>query len=373
MQGFYKFLSFVVVLVSVGANSLNTYRDSSVIERFKNWVDTHRIQAKDDHNLAHMFDNWLSNDKFIDETNSRNLTYSVGHNAFSGMNSEEFGEFMGFRANQDLLAKGDGFLRGSVPTVQQGEVLDVSALPTEVDWRTKGVVNAIQSQEQCGSCWAFSATASLESASAIKYGTLPKLSEQELVSCAGLKYGNLGCNGGMYDGAWNYVKVVGGQCSESSYPYTSGAGVTGSCVKGCSPVSGTKVTSYVTVTPKSDSAMMTALSIGPVSIAIEADTRSFQLYNGGIYSDYEGCNANSKTKGVNSQPNIDHAVVLVGYGSNSGQDYYILRNSWDTTWGDVKGTTNGVSNAGYMLIARGSAYVPYGMCGVLYQPEYPLV
>lgn len=373
MQGLYKFLSFVIVLVSVGANTLNSHRDSSVIERFKNWVEEHHIFARDDHHLAHMFDNWVSNDKFIEETNSRNLSYTLGHNAFSGMNSEEFGEFMGFRANQDLLAKGDGFLRGSIPTVQQGDVLDVSALPTEVDWRTKGVVNAVQNQASCGSCWAFSATASLESASAIKYGKLPKLSEQQLVSCAGLKYGNLGCNGGNYFSAWNYVKDVGGQCSESSYPYTSGNGDTGSCVKGCSAVSGTKVTSYVDVTPNSDSALMTALTVGPVSIAIEADTRSFQLYNGGIYSDFTGCNKNSGTKGANSQPNIDHAVVLVGYGSSSGQDYYILRNSWDTTWGDVKGTTNGVSNAGYMLIARGSQYGPYGMCGVLYDPMQPVV
>jgi len=373
MTRFFKVLSFFALFSVALSNCLESYRDSSVIDRFKNWIDVHKIQARDDHHLAHMFENWLSNDKFIIETNSRNLTYTLGHNAFSGMNSEEFGEFMGFKANEELLAKGDGFLRGSIPTVSQGDVLDVSALPTSVDWRTKGVVNPVQNQMQCGSCWAFSATASLESASAIKYGSLPKLSEQQLVSCAGLKYGNLGCNGGMYDSAWNYVKDFGGQCSESAYPYTSGNGNTGSCVKSCSAVSGTKVSSYVTVTPKSDSALMTALTVGPVSIAIEADTRSFQLYSSGIYSDFEGCNANSKTKGANSQPNIDHAVVLVGYGTQNGQDYYILRNSWDTTWGDVKETTNGVSNAGYMLIARGSQYAPWGVCGLLYQPEYPVV
>ena len=118
---------------------------------------------------------------------------------------------------------------------------------------------------------------------------------------------------------------------------------------------------------------MTALTNGPVSIAIEADSRSFQLYNGGIYSDFIGCNINSETIGVNSVPNLNHAVVLVGYGSSFGQDYYILRNSWDTRWGDVKGTINGVSNAGYMLIARGSQYGPYGMCGVLSLPNQPIV
>lgn len=372
MQNFFKLFSFVATLAVVFSNSLNSYRDSSVIERFKNWVEEHRIQPKDDHHLSHMFDNWLSNDKFIFETNAKNLSYTLGHNAYSGMNSEEFAEFMGFRANEDLLSKGSGFLRGSVPTIQQSDVLDVSALPTSVDWRTKGVVAPIQNQQSCGSCWAFSASASLESASAIKYGKLTKLSEQQLVSCAGLKYGNLGCNGGNYNNAWNFVKDNGGQCSEDSYPYTSGNGETGSCVKGCSPVSGTKVSSYVTVTPQSDSALMTALTVGPVSISIEADTRSFQLYSQGIYSDYLGCNKNSATKGANSQPNIDHAVVIVGFGSQNGQDYYILRNSWGA-WGDVSGTTNGVSNSGYMLIARGSQYAPWGMCGLLYDPLYPVV
>ena len=370
MQSLFKFLSFFVVLVSIGANSLNSFRDSSIIDRFKNWVETHTIEASDDHHLAHMFDNWLSNDKFIEDTNSRNLTYTLGHNVYSGMNIDEFGDFMGFRANADLLAQnqGNGFLRGSVPTVEQSDVLDTESLPSIIDWRQKGDVSEIRDQSGCGSCWAFSGTSTVESATAIKTGHLYDLSEQESVSCAGLKYGNLGCNGGYYSGLFDFSKANGGICSESAYPYTSGNGDTGSCVKGCTPVAGTKVTSYVDVTPNSDSAMMTALTIGTVSIAIEADTRSFQLYSGGVYSDFEGCNANSKTKGANSQPNIDHAVVLVGYGSDAGQDYYILRNSWGTTWGDVK---NG--NAGYMLISRGSQYAPYGVCGVLYDPMYPVV
>ena len=98
MQGFLKVFSFLAVLVAVSANAFNSinHRDTSVIERFKNWVEMHSIQATDDHHLAHMFENWLSNDKFIIETNSLNLTYTLGHNAYSGMNSGEFGEFMGF-------------------------------------------------------------------------------------------------------------------------------------------------------------------------------------------------------------------------------------------------------------------------------------
>ena len=373
MSSFLKFIAFLVVIVASSANSLNSYKDQNVIDRFRNWVDDFRIKSNDDHHLAHMFENWLGNDKFIEFTNSKNLTYTLGHNSYSGMNSEEFSEFMGFKANNDLLSKGEGYLRGSIPTVQQGEIMDLSSLPDSVDWRTKSAVTEVKNQGQCGSCWAFSGTATVESAVAIKSGHLYDLSEQQAVSCAGLKYGNLGCNGGMYNNLWKFLEVS-GQCSEASYPYTSGTTQeTGSCQTTCTPIAETKVSTYITVNHQSDAALMTALTVGPVSIAIEADTRSFQLYNGKIYSDFEGCNANSKTKGDNSQPNIDHAVVLVGYGTENGQDYYILRNSWGTTWGDISGNTNGVSNAGYMLISRGSQYGPYGMCGVLYEPMYPVV
>lgn len=357
-----------------------SHSDSSLITKFKNWVEQFKIEARDDHHLVHMFENWLSNDKYIFETNSKNLTYTLGHNAFSGMNSSEFSEYMGFKTNAKLLNK--GFLRSDLNTpntpntvkiLKQENITDIKSLPIEIDWRTKGVVSEIRNQLQCGSCWAFSGTSTLESAVAIKTGNLYDLSEQQSVSCAGLRYGNLGCNGGMYDGLWDYSKNNNGICSETDYPYTSGNGNTGSCIKDCTPITGTKTQSYVSVTPKSDSALMTALNVGQVSISIEADQKSFQFYNSGIYNDYEGCNSNSKTKGADSLPNIDHAVVLSGYGTENGHDYYILRNSWGTEWGDINGKTNGVSNAGYMLIARGSQYGPWGMCGLLNQPEYPVV
>lgn len=349
MSKFSKFLGLFATLATF-ANSQIFHQDSSVIERFRTWVDTHRIVANDDHHLAHMFENWLSNDKFIFETNAKNLTYTVGHNAFSGMNSDEFAEFMGFRANQELLAKGDGFLRGSVKTVQQEGIMDLESLPTSVDWRTKGVVSEVRDQGQCGSCWAFSGTSTIESAVAIKTGHLYDLSEQQAVSCAGLRYGNLGCNGGMYNNLFNWDKT--GICSEASYPYTSGeTKETGSCQTTCTPISETKVQSYVTVTPYSDSSMMTALNVEPINIAIQADSKSFQMYKSGIYTDLQGCGNT-----------LDHAVVLVGYSSENGQDYYILRNSWGN-WGE----------SGYMRIGRGSQYGKYGMCGLLSEPMYPIV
>jgi C1A family cysteine protease len=332
--------------------------ESNLIERFKNWVITHKIQANDEHHLAHMFENWLDNDKFIELTNFQNLSYTLGHNAYSGMNSDEFNQFMGFGANKDFLAKrnfnsdtdGEGFLRGSVSVISQTEILDLSVLPTSIDWRTSGVVSEVRDQGQCGSCYSFSSTSTLESAVAIKYGKLYDLSEQQIVSCS-LKYGNLKCNGGYYSSAWDFNKEN-GQCSEADYPYTSGKGDGGNCISECKPVSGTQVKSYVDVVPSSDSALMTALTVEPVSIAIEADTRSYQMYKSGVYTDFKGCG-----------DTLDHAVVLVGYGSDTNQDYYILRNSWGTSWGEN----------GYMRIGRGSQYGDSGMCGLLLDPMYPVV
>ena len=353
----------------------NTNIETNIIERFENWFIQHKITSRDNSHLVQIFENWIDNDKFISIINAKNLSYTLGHNSYSGMNTEEFGQYMNFNSNQNLLIKNNGNeyeneneneyrnLRGNIPIIKQNNISDLKDLASSIDWRTKGVVGDIRNQLQCGSCYSFSGTSTIESAVAIKTGKLYDLSEQETVSCAGIKYGNLGCNGGYYSGIWDFSKDNNGICSEESYPYTSGNGASGSCVKGCIPVSGTKVQSYVDVIPNSDSSMMSALNVGTISIAIEADTRTFQLYSQGIYSDFEGCNGNSKTKGVNSQPNIDHAVVLVGYGTENGQDYYILRNSWGNTWGEN----------GYQRISRGTQYGPFGMCGVLYDPMYPVV
>ncbi len=361
MQGFLKLASIFAIITNVISSN------TPIMDRFKNWIEIHKIQARDDAHLDHIFNNWFSNDKYIEEINSKNLSYTLGHNAYSGLNSDEFTEMMGFKQNSELVEKGTGFLRRNIKSSSSYEFLNVetqNTIQSSIDWRTKGVVGNVRDQGSCGSCWSFSGTSTIESAVAIKTGKLYDLSEQQSVSCAGIKYGNLGCNGGYYSGLWDYSKSNGGICSEDTYQYTSGkSGETGSCKTICSPISGTIVNRYVDVVPNSDSELMSALNVGTVSIAIEADTRSFQLYSSGIYNDYEGCNKNSGSKGANSLPNIDHAVVLVGYGTQENQDYYILRNSWSESWGEN----------GYMLIGRGSKYGTYGMCGVLYDPMYPIV
>jgi C1A family cysteine protease len=227
-------------------------------------------------------------------------------------------------------------------------------LPESVDWREKGAVTNVKDQGQCGSCWSFSSTGSLEGAYAIKYGNLVSFSEQELVDCSNIRNGgtNLGCNGGEMQSTLDWIGSNGGLCTEQSYPYVSGTTLkAGTCQKTCSAVSGSVVKSTVAVPTNSDTAMMTALTQQPVSIAIEADTRYFQSYSGGILT--------STTCGTN----LDHGVLITGYGEENGQKYWNVKNSWGTSWGEN----------GYIKIARSESESDPGICGIAKSPTFPSV
>ncbi len=326
------------------------------VHRFREWANNFNVELPLDTsaNFGRMFENWFSNDKHIENINSQNLTYTLGHNAYSGYSSKEFAELMGFGSNRKILDNYDEkisqmrFLRGS----QIGSIQSLESLPVSVDWRIKDAVTGVKDQGQCGSCWSFSTTGALEGAYAIKYNTLKSFSEQQLVDCDnGLRL-NHGCNGGLMDSAFDWIGTNGGLCLESDYPYTSGTTQTaGSCKKTCSVDPNSTVKSYVDVTPSSDNAMMSALALQPVAIAIEADQSSFQLYRSGVFTGSCGTS-------------LDHGVLLVGYGTSSGTDYYIMKNSWGTTWGEN----------GYMRMGRGSQYNNGdGQCGLLMQGSYPVV
>lgn len=222
--------------------------------------------------------------------------------------------------------------------------------PASIDWREKGAVTSVKDQGQCGSCWTFSATGAIEGAWALHTGNLIDLSEQELVDCAGLKYGSMGCNGGQMDGAFKFV-MDNGQCSLSCYPYTSGVTKTGGTCeqKTCQPVA--HISSCSDVKPNDQLSLKAAVAQQPVSIAIEADTRYFQSYSGGILT--------SSSCGTN----LDHGVLIVGYGTENGQDYWLVKNSWSTTWGDN----------GYVKIARSDSTDDAGICGIAMQPSFPSV
>lgn len=217
----------------------------------------------------------------------------------------------------------------------------------ELDWRKRGAVTAVKNQGTCGACWAFSATGAIEGQHYLKTKNLVSLSEQNLIDCSG-RYGNNGCNGGNAFRAFNYVRDNGGVDTEMSYPFEERDG---SCMFSRSSV-GATVRGFNWVTPQGDeNALLEAVTtVGPVSVMIDANHNTFYHYNGdGVY--YEPSCSSVKH---------DHAVLVVGYGTENGKDYWLVKNSWGSDdWG----------RNGYILMARNRN----NNCGIASHPSYPIV
>jgi len=282
---------------------------------------------------------WKSNLDYVTQHNTDadngKHTFWLGMNKFADLTAKEFAAiYNGFNATLRTQSRSQR-IHVHDPTV---------ALPDSVDWRTQGYVTPIKDQGQCGSCWAFSTTGSLEGQHFKATGKLVALSEQNLVDCS-QKQGNMGCDGGLMDQAFQYIKDNNGIDTEDSYPYTA---EDGTCAFNPSNVGATD-SGYTDVKAKDESALQSAVAtVGPVSVAIDASHTSFQLYKKGIYHE-PFC----------SQTALDHGVLAVGYGSQSGKDYWIVKNSWGTGWGDQ----------GYILMSRNKN----NNCGIATQSSYPNV
>jgi C1A family cysteine protease len=204
-------------------------------------------------------------------------------------------------------------------------------IPDSFDWNDKGAITAVKDQGQCGSCWAFSATETIESFHFLAGKSLTDLSPQQIVDCDTDCYG---CNGGWTQNAFNYVESAGGLDTESSYPYTA---QDGTC--NYQPAdAGAKVVSwsYVTQSDDENAMLQTLAQTGPLSICVDAS--SWQDYNGGVLSD---CGQS-----------VDHCVQCTGYSTQDGTDAWNVRNSWGTDWG-----VNG-----YIYLARGGDTCAIGSC-----------
>ncbi|KAL6072965.1 Cathepsin L [Balamuthia mandrillaris] len=207
--------------------------------------------------------------------------------------------------------------------------LGVESLPSRVDWREQGIVSPVKDQGKCGSCWTFAAAETLESAYAKKTGQLFTLSEQQILDCTPNPDecgGTGGCHGGTVELA--YTRLVAfeqGLATEWTYPYTSYFGEAFQCRFNASRTKvAAKVGSYVVIPSNKYTPLLQAVAtLGPIAISVDAST--WHNYEGGVY---DGCNQ--------TNPDINHAVQLVGYGTDekTGQDYWLVRNSWGPAWGE---------------------------------------
>jgi cathepsin L len=300
---------------------------------WESWKQEHSKKYEDDDTETKRYGIWLDNMAFIEKHNSEGHSFTVGMNAFGDLTTDEIVQmYNGYVAPQT---------NSSLPAFKASP--DFVPLET-VDWREKGAVTPVKNQGQCGSCWAFSATGSLEGQHFLKDGRLVSLSEQNLIDCS-KKEGNNGCKGGLMDRAFKYIIENGGIDTEASYPYQAHDEL---CRFREMSV-GATMTSYRDVERGSQTALTEAITrIGPISAAMDAHLQTFHFYKRGVYNDPK-C---SSTK-------LDHGILPVGYGIYEGQEYYLVKNSWGPAWG----------NEGYFMIARGFE----NMCGLATQASYPIV
>jgi len=283
---------------------------------------------------------WTSTVEMISEHNAEyeagDHSYNLGENELADLTPDEIKQRM-----NGLVPETDDSEDGVVMVTES----ELAKMNKTVDWRPHGYVTEVKNQAHCGSCWAFSATGSMEGAHFKSSGKLVSLSEQNLVDCSRKEH-NLGCMGGLMDNAFKYVIDNHGIDTEASYPYNATTGKT--CKFNNSSI-GATISSFKDIPKNSEMDLQKAsATVGPISVGIDAHLPSFHFYKSGVYHDKK-C----------SSVHLDHGVLVVGYGVEKGKEYWLVKNSWGATWGEK----------GYIKMARNKK----NACGIATQASYPVV
>lgn len=322
----------IIVILAVLACAVANLRDRDFYERkFVDYIREHRLNNFSGAEFLKRLQTFADNHDMIEEHNKGSHGFKMAVNEFTHMTWPEFREHFGL-----------GGTRVPVQNLRVGGARfeAKSGNPDSIDWVSKGAVTPVKDQGQCGSCWAFSTTGSIEGAYYLKYNSLGSFSEQNLVDCDQI---DNGCNGGWMDRAFGYMQRAGGICTETDYPYTSGTtGKAGSCQSSCTKDAKTAPASFTDVTPGSVDALESAVAQQPVSIAVAVNNQ-FQFYSSGVFAGPCG-------------DDINHGVLTVGYGTD-GSDFWKVKNSWGPSWGE----------AGYIRILKDDS----NLCHVLDAPVFP--
>jgi len=269
-------------------------------------------------------------------------TYRKGVNKFADLTHQEFvARFTGARPPTRMVG-GKSYKPSGKPDV------------TEVDWRNEGAVTEVKNQWECGGCWAFSSTGSVEGQNFLKTGELISLSEQQLIDCS-TAYGNDGCGGGWMYTSFEYIRDNGGLNSEAEYPFQQKLGLVAHMKCRFNP-DGTRVTvtGYVNITSGDQDELQDAVAnVGPISVAIDA-SENLQLYSSGILDDVS-CGSEFD--------DLNHGVLAIGYGQGTAEEnnspFWLVKNSWGASWGE---------EGFFRLLKDGS-----NMCGISTAASYPTV
>ncbi|PKU80559.1 low-temperature-induced cysteine proteinase [Dendrobium catenatum] len=330
-----------LLLLFLFTTTSSSSSSSPYFDLFESWCLEHnKAYASEAEKLAR-FQVFEDNLAFVESHNAAaNSTYSLALNAFADLTLHEF------RAVRLGLSLGlNRQLSDSVRGGYGGQAVfrgSDAAVPDSIDWREKGAVTQIKDQGSCGACWAFSATGAIEGINKIATGSLVSLSEQELIDCD--QTYNTGCSGGLMDYAYNWVVKNHGIDTEEDYPYHTAEK---NCLKNKLNHRVVTIDGYTDVPSHNEKLLLQAVTSQPVSVGISGSERAFQLYSKGIFTG--PCSTS-----------LDHAVLIVGYGSKNGVDYWILKNSWGTNWGIN----------GYMHMLRNGG-TSQGVCGINMLASYP--